>query len=118
MNVQKRYLKIVYSAIMNKWDKYEEIFYTIFEYENRQRLTKLINETNSLYWVNLHNDKKCNSYLIELLKEYSYSLWYNDSNANENDMKKEYLNTLSNYMNRELTDYEKRYIENDYYEGD
>jgi hypothetical protein len=42
--------------------------------------------------------------------------WDVDSEE-EDRLKREYLGKLKSYLNRDLTDYERRYIEEDYLEG-
>ena len=57
--------------------------------------------------------------LVNLLNNFSRNLDWNLSNEEENAKKEEYLNKLMSYMQRDLTSWEKEFIDEDYYyDGD
>ena len=75
-------------------------------------------------WVNYYDERSHRGYTISglesLLSNFASSLnWWNyDSNEEIMAAKKEYYNKLMSYMQRELTDYEKEYIKEDYFDED
>jgi hypothetical protein len=56
--------------------------------------------------------------LINLLSAFSWNIPWDLSIEEERKKKEEYYNKLMCYMQRDLTDYEKRYIREDYFEED
>jgi hypothetical protein len=56
--------------------------------------------------------------LVNLLNNFSRELDWDLSIEEENAKKKEYLDMLMGYMQRDLTKYEKEFIEEDYYDID
>ena len=78
---------------------------------------ELIDEYEAYYWVNYESKK--GSVLVNLLNNFSRNLDWNLSNEEENAKKEEYLNKLMSYMQRDLTSWEKEFIDEDYYyDGD
>lgn len=110
-NLLERYLRILYTSIMKKWQYNEDIIYTVTDYDNIDSFVEAINKTKSYYWVNLVTDKK--SMLLEMLRKAHFD--WDLSVEEENKQRKEYLDTLLSYLNRELTKKEKFYIDKDYY---
>ena len=53
--------------------------------------------------------------MINLLNNFVWNIPWDADEAQERKMKEEYLNKLMSYMERELTDYEKEYIKEDYF---
>jgi hypothetical protein len=80
---------------------------------------ELIDEYVAYYWVNYVPRKKSyNSILTNLLSNFSINIPWSVGAEEERRMKEEYLNKLMSYMQRELTDYEKEYIKEDYFDED
>ena len=71
---------------------------------------KAIEDTKSYYWANYYNKKV--SGLIALLKNYDAD--FDLSPEEEMEDRKQYLNTLKSYMNRNLEPSEIEYIEEDF----
>lgn len=74
---------------------------------------KLIERVGAYYWVNCTNGRR--SMLTEMLWGYSMHMDWNLSSDEERVMKEDYLEKLLPYMQRELTPWEKEFIEEDYY---
>ena len=53
--------------------------------------------------------------LVNLLNNFSRNLDWNLNNEEENAKKEEYLGMLMGYMQRDLTPWEKEFIDEDYY---
>lgn len=86
-------------------------------YGDESRLyTKLIEKLGAYYWINYESKK--GSVLINLLNNFGMNLDWNLTTEQENAKKEEYLNMLMGYMQRELTDWEKEFINEDYYYKD
>ena len=83
-----------------------------------QYFAQLIDEYGAYYWVNYVSKSKYKSMLINLLHNFSRNLDWDLSVEEENAKKKEYLDMLMGYMQRDLTKYEKEFIEEDYYDMD
>ena len=112
--MKKRYLRMLYSEIMKGNSSSRSIIGMISDYSISSRLVEFILETDSLYWANVQLNRK--SMLVKILDEYSYSLEWDAGKDEENSKKKAFLERVLSVMDRGLTDYERRYIDEDYYE--
>ena len=63
-------------------------------------------------------DNKYHSMLINLLSAFSWNIPWSVDADEERRMKEDYYNKLMSYMQRDLTDYEKQYIREDYFDED
>jgi hypothetical protein len=111
----KRYLRMVFVKNPNsRWD--DSVFEEFVDGDDARNYTKLIEEYGAYYWVNYESRHDRRSILINLLNEFSRNLGWDLSIEEENVKKKDYLDMLMGYMERDLTKYEKEYIEEDYYD--
>ena len=112
----KRYLRFIFvKKPINYWG--EPIGDEIVKGPKSHRYAKLIDEYGAYYWVNYTSKSKYNSMLVSLLSNFYMELDWNLTTEEENAKKKEYLDMLLGYMRRDLTDYEKKYIEEDYFDN-
>lgn len=80
---------------------------------------QLIDKYGAYYWVNYIGKSRYSSMLVSLLNNFSMELDWGLSSEEENVKKEEYLNMLMAYMQRDLTSWEKEFIDEDYYyDGD
>ena len=114
----KRYLRMVYVKNPNsRWS--DPVFEEFVDGDDARNYTKLIEEYGAYYWVNYAPRKKSyDSILTNLLSNFSINIPWSVGAEEERRMKEEYYNKLMSYMERELTDYEKEYIREDYFEED
>ena len=112
----KRYLRMVYIKNPNGyWD--DPVADKFINGDDSKGYAKLIDEYGAYYWVNYVPRKKTwGSVLINLLSNFTWNLSWDLTNEEERKKKEEYLNKLMSYMQRELTEYEKEYIRDDYFE--
>ena len=110
-DIQKRYLRIVFSKdIHPRFGK--SLCAQLLTGSDHRRYIELINNTGSYYWVNYYDEYYKVSGLVSLLSAYrpDYSL----SLEEEMEDKKEYLEMLKGYMQRELEPMEINYIEEEF----
>jgi hypothetical protein len=114
----KRYLRMIFVKNPNgRWD--DPVFEEFVDGDDSRGYTKLIDEYGAYYWVNYVPRKKSySSILTNLLSNFSFNIPWSVGAEEERRMKEEYLNKLMSYMQRELTDYEKEYIKEDYFDED
>lgn len=113
----KRYLRLIYvKRPSTYWGS--AIDDEIVSGDESERYTRLIDEYGAYYWVNYESSKRYSSILINLLSNFCWNIGWDVDEVEERKKKEEYLNKLMSYMQRELTDYEKRYIREDYFEED
>lgn len=107
-DLSKRYLSLLYHKNpRNDWgdNLNDELL--------NSRCASLILKARAYYWVNYESKK--GSMLVELLNTFSRELDWNLSTEEENAQKKVFLDNLMRCMQRDLTDWEREYIEEDYY---
>lgn len=131
--LRKRYLRLLYSVCMSNsevfntfgdysdgkiklssWFNDRGVLEKIMDYDNCKYFVKLILEDEAYYWANCLTRGK--SMLTEMLWGFSNELSWSLSNEEEINAKKEFLEKVMGAMNRKLTEYEKEFIEEDYYE--
>lgn len=111
----KRYLRILFvKRPDNRF--YNPIEDKMINGSESSYYTRLIDEYGAYYWVNYESRYDKRSILVNLLNEFSRNLDWDLSIEEENAKKKDYLDMLMGYMERDLTKYEKEYIEEDYYD--
>lgn len=114
----KRYLRLLYVKNPNGyWN--DPIYDEIINGNTAKYYAQLIEEYGAYYWLNYVPRKKgYGSILINLLSNFTWELPWGISKEEERKKKEEYLNKLMFYMNRDLFEYEKEYISEDYFEED
>ncbi len=113
----KRYLRILFvKKPRGRWSN--PIDDEIVNGKHDKYWAELIDKCGAYYWVNYVSDNKYHSMLINLLSAFSWNIPWSVGAEEERRMKEEYLNKLMSYMQRELTDYEKEYIKEDYFDED
>ena len=113
----KRYLRLIYvKRPRTYWGN--AIDDEMLSGDYAKYYTQLIDEYKAYYWVNYESGKKYNSVLINLLNNFTWNLSWDLTSEEERKKKEEYLNMLMSYMQRDLTEYEQRYIKEDYFEED
>lgn len=113
----KRYLRILFvKKPRGRWSN--PIDDEIVNGKHDKYWAELIDKCGAYYWVNYVPDNKYHSMLINLLSAFSWNIPWSVGAEEERRMKEEYLNKLMSYMQRELTDYEKEYIKEDYFDED
>jgi hypothetical protein len=114
----KRYLRFIFvKNPRNKWGD-SLIDDNMIDGRCAKYFAQLIDEYGAYYWVNYVSKSKYKSMLVNLLNNFSRELDWDLSIEEENAKKKEYLDMLMGYMQRDLTKYEKEFIEEDYYDID
>lgn len=109
----KRYLRFIFvKNPRNSWGD-SLVDEEIVSGKHSSYFAELIDEYKAYYWVNY--ESKNGSVLVNLLNNFSRNLDWNLSNEEENVKKEEYLNKLMSYMQRDLTPWEKEFIDEDYY---
>lgn len=109
----KRYLRLIYvKRPKGYWS--DPIEDDMFGSKNCDRYIDLIDKYKAYYWVNYQCSGKWKSVLVKLLSNFSNNAIWED---NTEELKKQYLDNLLSYMTRELTPYEKEYIDEDYFEN-
>ena len=113
----KRYLRILFvKRPKDRWSN--PIDEEMLKGRGDRYWAELIDKCGAYYWVNYVSDDKYHSMLINLLSAFSWNIPWDLSIEEERKKKEEYYNKLMCYMQRDLTDYEKRYIREDYFEED
>jgi hypothetical protein len=112
----KRYLRMVFVKNPNsRWN--DPVFEEFINGDDSSNYTKLIDEYGAYYWVNyVPRTKTYNSVLTNLLSNFTWNIPWSVNADEERKMKEEYYNKLMSYMQRDLTEYEKQYIREDYFE--
>lgn len=134
-NLLRRYVSLLYSACMqvssrpNGYGDYSDgkitldnwfkggnpIFDAIMhDYKYRRYYARLFNSIGAYYFANL-NDGRSSSMLEEMLHEFGMGLDWKLSSEDEVRAKKEFLEKVKGSLRRELTKYEKEYIDEDYF---
>ena len=109
----KRYLRLIFvKNPRNSWGD-SLVDEEIVNGKHSNYFAELIDEYKAYYWVNYESKK--GSVLVNLLNNFSRNLDWNLSNEEENVKKEEYLGILMGYMQRDLTPWEKKFIDEDYY---
>jgi hypothetical protein len=111
--LKKRYLRILYSAVTKNWPLSYQLKENIAYRDNLKYIIRTIIETQSYYWVNF--EMKNNSILVRILDNFTDKQPWDLSIEEDNKQRKQFLENIMGYMKRELTDYERQYIEEDYY---
>ena len=111
----KRYLRILFvKKPRGRWSN--PIDDEIVNGKHDKYWAELIDKCGAYYWVNYVSDNKYHSMLINLLSAFSWNIPWSINADEERRMKEDYYNKLMSYMQRDLTDYEKQYIREDYFE--
>jgi hypothetical protein len=111
----KRYLRILFvKKPRGRWSN--PIDDEIVNGKRDKYWAELIDKCGAYYWVNYVSDNKYHSMLINLLSAFSWNIPWGVNADEERRMKEDYYNKLMSYMQRDLTDYEKQYIREDYFE--
>ena len=111
----KRYLRILFvKKPRGRWSN--PIDDEIVNGKHDKYWAELIDKCGAYYWVNYVSDNKYHSMLINLLSAFSWNIPWSVDADEERRMKEDYYNKLMSYMQRDLTDYEKQYIREDYFE--
>ena len=111
----KRYLRILFvKKPRGRWSN--PIDDEIVNGKHDKYWAELIDKCGAYYWVNYVPDNKYHSMLINLLSAFSWNIPWSIDADEERRMKEDYYNKLMSYMQRDLTDYEKQYIREDYFE--
>jgi hypothetical protein len=113
----KRYLRMIFvKRPRGVWD--DPIEDEIINGNSSKYFTELIEEYGAYYWLDYESSKRYNSVLVNLLENFIWKLPWNVKASEERVLKKEYLDKLLAHMKRGLSDYEKEYIREDYFEED
>ena len=112
----KRYLRMIYVKNPNGyWN--DPVYENFIVGDNAKYYASLIDEYGAYYWVNyVPRAKTYGSVLTNLLSNFTWNIPWSVNADEERRMKEEYYNKLMSYMQRDLTDYEKQYIREDYFE--
>lgn len=111
-DLKRRYLRLLFAKNpKNHWG--DRLCDEVISGENRRNYIRAIDELRAYYWVNYESKK--GSVLVDLLNNFSINLPWELTREEENEEKKSYLETLMTHMQRDLTQYEKEFIEEDYY---
>lgn len=111
-DLEKRYLRLLFvKQPRNYWN--DRLCDEVVSGDESRLYTKEIEKLGAYYWVNYESRK--GSVLINLLNNFGMHLDWSLTTEEENAKKKEYLDTLMTYMQRDLTDWEREFIEEDYY---
>ena len=114
----KRYLRMIYVKNPNGyWN--DPVYENFIVGDNAKYYTSLIDQYGAYYWLNYVPRKRgYATVLTNLLSNFTWNMPWNVNEEEERVMKKEYLDKLMSYMQRDLTEYEKQYIKEDYFEED
>lgn len=113
----KRYLRLIFVKKPNsRWsDPIDEEFVNGNE---SKYYARLIDEYEAYYWVNyVSRNVKWNSVFVNLLDNFERNIPWDINEDEEKKLKEDYYNKLMSYMQRELSDWEKEYIEEDYFDN-
>lgn len=112
----KRYLRMIYVKNPNGyWN--DPVYENFIVGDNAKYYASLIDEYGAYYWVNyVPRAKTYGSVLTNLLSNFTWNIPWSVNADEERRMKEEYYNKLMSYMQRDLTEYEKQYIREDYFE--
>jgi len=112
----KRYLRMIF--VKNPrgfWD--DPVLDKFVNGDDSSGYAKLIDEYGAYYWVNyVPRTKTYSSVLANLLSNFTWNIPWSVSAEEETAMKQEYLDKLMSYMTRELTENEKEFIREDYFD--
>jgi len=108
----KRYMRILF--VKNPNGYWVDPMEKLVSGDESKYYARLIEEYGLYYWVNYESRKKYCSILINLLSNFSWNIPWDVDSVKEKEMKKEYLDKLLSYMQRDLSDYEREYIMEDY----
>lgn len=81
-----------------------------------RRYAEVIVNMGLYFWANYTSKK--GSMLLEMLDAFSFMMDWNLSAEEEYNKKKQFLETVMKYLQRDLTPFEKEYIQEDYYAAD
>lgn len=116
-------LKLYLSFVYNKADDRDwrigggKIFREWFTYKSIKYFAEVVKRAEAYYWLNyLPEGYKYSPLLIELLYQFDMDLEWGDEEAD--DKKERYLSMLVSKMNRRLTEYELREIEESFFRKD
>ena len=114
----KRYLRLVFvKNPMGDWN--DPVLDSFVRGDDSKYYAELIDEYGAYYWINyVPRANTYGSILINLLNNFSWRMPWNVGVEEERKRKEEYLNKLMSYMQRELTEYEKEYIREDYFDDE
>lgn len=111
-DLEKRYLRLMFvKNPRSYWG--DKLCDDVVSGDESRLYTKEVERLGAYYWVNYDSNK--GSVLINLLNNFGRDLDWNLTIQEENAKKKEYLDMLMTYMQRDLTDWEREFIEEDYY---
>ena len=111
----KRYLRFIFAKNPKSYWGDSLIDDKMINGRSSRYFAQLIDSYNAYYWVNYISKSNRNSMLIALLENFSRELDWDLTTEEENVKKEEYLNKLMSYMQRDLTPWEKEFINEDYY---
>ena len=114
----KRYLRLVFVKNPNGyWD--DPVVDKFINGDDSNGYAKLIEEYGAYYWVNyVPRSRTYSSVLTNLLSNFIWSIPWSVDVTEERKMKEEYLDKLMSYMQRDLTEYEKEFIREDYFDDE
>jgi hypothetical protein len=114
----KRYLRLIFVKNPNGyWD--DPVLDKFVRGDESKYFAKLIDEYGAYYWINyVPRSKSYGSVLTNLLNNFAWNIGWDVDEAEERKMKEEYLDKLMSYMQRDLTEYEKEYIKEVYFDDD
>jgi hypothetical protein len=114
----KRYLRLIFVKNPNGYWS-DPILDDIIRGDKSKYWAELIDEYGAYYWVNyVPRSKTYSSVLTNLLSNFMRHMPWDVDVIEERKRKEEYLNKLMSYMQRELTEYEKEFIREDYFDED
>lgn len=114
----KRYLRLLFVKNPNGYWS-DPILDEIIRGDKSKYYAELIDEYGAYYWINyVPRSKTYGSVLINLLSNFMWNIPWDVDVVEERKMKEEYLDKLMSYMQRDLTEYEKEYIKEDYFDDD
>lgn len=112
----RRYLRLLYvKKPRNSWGD-DLVGQELMKSGNRKSFLDLIKDTGSYYWVNYKCEK--DNIFIALLDEFLWDIPWDMSKEDERKAQEEYAEKLMSYMTRELTDKERRYLEEEFLGND
>lgn len=114
-DIVKRYLRLLF--VKNPKDDWGgRLCDNIVSGSESRRWSEVIDRLKAYYWVNY--ESKNGSVLINLLRNFVFSLDWNLTFEQENAEKQRYLDMLTSYMERDMTKREKEYIKEDYLDNE